>query len=268
MEWRLILDGKRRPGLNMALDEAILHSIADGRVPPTIRLYDWESPSISLGFFQKLDRARIDLAYCREQGIEIVRRPTGGRAVLHGHDVTFSISLGEEDLPHASRSIQGSHAWLMSGIAAGLNLLGIEAEIGPHSEVSERFASADCFAHVAECDIRAGREKIAGAAQLRKSGAILEQGSVPFTSPEVPCERIFMNSHAPVPPERVLSSGVTREQVEQALVRGFEHVLGISLVHGAFTSDEIETALGLERMKYASPEWTQSRGRVCIDKSI
>lgn len=267
--WRLILDDGCRPAHNMAVDEAILVAFADGKSLPTLRLYGWEIPSISLGYFQNLERSRIDLEYCRGAGIELVRRPTGGRAVLHGHDVTFSVVAGVDGIPEGFEGVLGSHVWLMRSIVAGMRLLGIEAEIGlMDSAKSRAISSADCFAHVAECDIRTERGKAAGAAQVRKSGALLEQGSIPHTSPAVDAARIFGASAAVSTRDSLVLREIPRDAVEQAVAAGFVESLGVSFEREILSEYEARLALDLESAKYASAEWTLNGRGNAIDNGM
>ena len=267
--WRLILDGGCRPAYNMAVDEAILAAFADGKSPPTLRLYGWEVPSISLGYFQNLERSRIDLEYCRAAGIALVRRPTGGRAVLHGHDLTFSVVADVNSIPEGFEGVLGSHVWLMRGIVAGMRLLGIEAEIGPMDSARSRaISSADCFAHVAECDIRTERGKAAGAAQVRRSGALLEQGSIPHTSPAVDAARIFGASAAVLTSDSLVLREIPRDDVEEAVGAGFVESLGVSFEREPISDYEARLALDLESAKYACDEWTLNRRGNGIDNGL
>lgn len=263
--WRLVLHDGRPAAYNMAVDESILTAYAAGDIPPTLRLYGWERPAISLGYFQDIERSRLDLHYCEQAGVDVVRRPTGGRAVLHGHDLTFSVAVGDDRIPSDYQGVLGSHVWLMRGIVAGLGKLGLDTEIGPESRSkAQASANADCFAHVAECDVRsADGAKIAGAAQVRRSGALLEQGSVPHVEPVVDYGRIFGGIEAS--PACVLR-GIPRRTIEQAIVEGFSKSLGIAFEIWDLTHHEVEFARDLEIEKYASADWTYSRG--CVDKSM
>ena len=263
--WRLILHGGHKAADNMAMDEAILTAYAEGMVPPTIRLYSWTGPAISLGYHQTLERSRLDPRYCRDTGIELVRRPTGGRAVLHGHDLTFSVCVDDARIPAEYRGVTGSHIWLMRGIVAGFAKLGIDAEIGPLPR-SNAYSSSntDCFARVAECDVRTSDgAKIAGAAQVRRSGVFLEQGSIPHTVPSVDYGRIFGGKAAD--PVYVLGA-IPGQTVDQAMIEGFAESLGIAFEVGDLTAYETDLARGLAEGKYASADWTYSK--VCIDKSM
>lgn len=239
--WRLIRDGDGEAATNMAVDEAIMTARLDGKCSPTLRLYGWERPSISIGHFQDISRGGIDLEYCLDAGIDIVQRPTGGRAVLHGHDVTFSIVLSESDLPDDARNVIGSHSWLMSGILAGLRSLGIDARLGsPGGSSSQR--SADCFAHAAACDIVAGTSKIAGSAQVRRHGAILEQGSIPFGHPAIEPSRVYGRQ---MDVGGDLLPGISRQSLEDALIEGFRSSHGIEFTEEKLSPGEVIAAEAL-----------------------
>ena len=97
--WRLLDSGAMSPSLNMAIDRAILALHANGQAPPTLRFYQWQPAAVSLGYFQK--RHNLDLDICRQYGIEVVRRPTGGKAVLHLGDLTYAIIAGGCESPPA-----------------------------------------------------------------------------------------------------------------------------------------------------------------------
>jgi lipoate-protein ligase A len=255
--WRLILDDKRGAADNMAIDEAILRACAQAIVPPTIRIYSWQRPSISLGSLQAVTPEEIDLQYCRANGIQVVRRITGGRAVIHGSDVTFSIALRQSDIPHGCSSVIATHRWLMAGIVSGLRLLGFQAELGgefrdPHPAF--RNPTADCFAHIAECDVRIGRAKAVGAAQTRRFGAVLEQGSIPYAAPGFEVARVF--PEAPPVADTGPLYGSSFAQIAEAVTRGLQHHLATPLQPAELTSHEIETARELARRVYAADQWT------------
>jgi len=241
--WRLILDEERSAAFNMAADRAIFGLCAEGKCVPTLRIYGWNNPALSLGRLQYSLRGKLDFDYCRKSNIALVRRPTGGKAVLHGHDITFSIVLPEELLPANQRSIVRSHQWLMSGIVEGLRSIIPEAELGPESKTLNRnSASADCFAHVAECDVRAKKVKIVGAAQARSCGAVIEQGSIPHTVPLVDPRQVFPGAN-PVEPTL---KGVSRSSIVDALIDQFSKTLGIEFRAETFSDEEYAAALQIE----------------------
>ena len=252
--WRLIRDGSRNAPLNMALDEAIMHAHSRGVSPPTIRLYGWESPSISLGYFQDVERSGIDLQYCRDKGICLVRRPTGGKAVLHGHDLTFSIVAAETELPEGHRSVLASHRWLMTGIVKGFSILGLEVRLGSPIPSSQK--SADCFAHAAACDVVWGQHKLAGSAQVRRHGVILEQGSIPIRPPGTDPSAVFGLASAGHLPAL---GALTGAEIEDAMVAGFRSSLGVEIVEGHLSEEEFGLSAELVQTRFGSDEWTFGR---------
>jgi len=274
--WRLILDTERGAAENMAIDEAIMLFCADGSAPPTLRIYSWSRPAISLGCLQPIlrqaqdaagpvqyARSGFDLDFCRREGIELVRRITGGRAVVHGSDVTFSIALREDDLPEGCSSVIKSHQWLMSGIVSGLRRLGIDGEIGSRGGTASP-SSADCFAHVAECDVRVGAAKAVGSAQVRRSGAILEQGSIPYSAPGFDTDRVFGAAGRSTAGMAAPLAEFGYSDIARAVVEGFSGLLQGRLIDGELSPVEIRTAAELAENKYARDEWTLRKSQPAI----
>ena len=122
--WRLIVDGEADGATNMAVDEAILSHVSEGRSQPTLRFYAWSPPCLSLGRSQPL--ADVDLAACRAAGVDIVRRPTGGRAILHTDELTYSVALPQDD-PRVAGDVVDSYRRISEGLLAGLHQLDVEA---------------------------------------------------------------------------------------------------------------------------------------------
>lgn len=124
--WRLIRSGHLSGAMNMAVDEAIMRSVAEGG-PPTLRFYGWEPPAISIGYFQDAEK-QVDFAACKSVGVDVVRRPTGGRAVLHDVEVTYSLALPEEN-PIVPKGITESYREISEGMVRGLRRLGLDAKM-------------------------------------------------------------------------------------------------------------------------------------------
>ena len=123
--WYFLNSGKCSPSYNMALDEALLDWHSEGLIPPVIRFYEWEPATVSIGYFQQAARD-INLAAVREQGLGFVRRPTGGRAVLHEHELTYSIIV-TEDYPNMPATVTEAYRVLSEGLLLGFQNLGMEA---------------------------------------------------------------------------------------------------------------------------------------------
>ena len=127
-EWRVIEDGPKDGVLNMAIDSAILASCESSEIPPTLRLYSWKQPTLTVGYAQDIDKG-IDFERCQELGIKVVRRPTGGRALLHHHEVTYSITA---PVPHPKfpSSLQGSYKVVAQALLKALEELGVKTRVG------------------------------------------------------------------------------------------------------------------------------------------
>lgn len=173
--WVLVEDLAAAPGGppdaagQMDADLAMLDAVAAGG-PPVLRLYRWDPPALSLGRFQPEDD--VDHAACAARGVEVVRRPTGGRALLHGADLTYSAAFPQP--PGDAGRVDALYEWLAGGLIAGLARLGVHAAVarndGPAGPV--------CFAGQQGADLRVGERKLCGSAQVRRDGAVLQHGSV------------------------------------------------------------------------------------------
>jgi lipoate-protein ligase A len=169
--WRLVDDlGTRRDAAGqMAADLALADSVAAGG-PPVLRGYRWTPPALTLGRFQS--EADVDRDACARWGVEVVTRPTGGRALLHGGDLTYAVALPPP--AGAAGTVDATYRWIASGLVAGLAALGVEAAvacgIGPGSAV--------CLVTQQGADLRVGDRKVCGSAQVRRRGVVLQHGSI------------------------------------------------------------------------------------------
>ncbi|MGH2516849.1 MAG: lipoate--protein ligase family protein [Ktedonobacterales bacterium] len=177
-EWRLMVEDEPHSGAwNMALDEAIMDTVGAGDAPPTLRFYSWSPPCLSLGKRQPL--AGVDVARCREDGVDVVRRATGGWAILHTDEFTYSIATRPDD-PRAQGAILDAYRTLSAGLIAGLHLLDVPAAMNPVDPIGIHNASAACFEVPSAYEIIAGTQKLIGSAQTRPSGRVLQHGSLPL----------------------------------------------------------------------------------------
>jgi lipoate-protein ligase A len=176
--WRLIVDGDLRGGHNMARDMAILEAVADRESPPTLRLYGWAPPCLSLGRHQGIEA--VDLEFCRTHGIDVVRRPTGGRALLHHLELTYSVAapLGVSQLPHG---LQDSYRTICAALVRAMRSLGVDAEL-TGGEVNLQLpgprSSVPCFETPAGGEIVVGGRKLIGSAMRAHTGTILQHGAI------------------------------------------------------------------------------------------
>ncbi len=156
----------------MGVDEALL-ATAGGGGPPTLRLYAWSGPWLSVGYGQP--EASVPAAACARAGVGVVRRPTGGRAVLHGADLTYAIAAPEDALPPG---LEGSYGLVAETLVRALRSLGVAVEAAPRKAAPGPDAAFDCFESPAADEICAGGRKLVGSAQRRVRGALLQHGSI------------------------------------------------------------------------------------------
>lgn len=272
--WRLLETGPANAFTNMAVDEALLETCAAGDVPPTLRFYTWSPPAVSLGYGQQIEPA-IDLARCRALGIDVVRRPTGGRAVLHEHEVTYSVVI-REDEPRAASGVLASYLTMSQALMRGLSYLDIKAELLPLRRSPSLPSDAEspaCFITPSSYEVAVGGRKVIGSAQRRLHGVILQHGSLPIS---LDLEK-FCSLLRPLQPGS-LAAMVAAEyrahmtslqeaggrpydeaEVIAALSKGFAEVWGVELIQGHLTSDESRASAHLRTTKYRSPAWTWRR---------
>src|SRR5947208_2264980 len=173
--YRFVDTGIQDAALNMAIDEAILMHYLRGEAPPTLRAFRWSVPSISLGRFQSVER-EIESESCQQLGVALVRRPTGGRAVYHRDEFTYSIVISKRfGVPSG---VVAAYAFLAQGLLAALTFLGVQAELSD-GRISKN-PSAACFASSSQADLTSGGFKLIGSAQVWKDDTLLQQGSLPL----------------------------------------------------------------------------------------
>src|SRR2546426_5796703 len=174
--WRLLHDPPAEGAWNMAVDEVLLDGVAAGSAPPTLGFYTWTPACLSLGYFQPFSVVNVE--GCRGLGIDIVRRPTGGRAILHDRELTYSIALPASVLGHDA-GVLPSYRRLSLALQAGLRRLGINVGLAPESETPTRAVHGPaCFDRPSAHEILLQGRKAGGSAQVRRAGALLHHGSI------------------------------------------------------------------------------------------
>jgi lipoate-protein ligase A len=272
--WRVILSGHLPAADNMAVDEAIFEAVAARSVPPTLRIYGWAPPGVSLGYFQAVVPG-VNLEAVRRRGYGLVRRPTGGRAIIHHHEVTYSVCIRLEDLA-AGSSVLESYRAISRGIEAGLTLLGVPAAIPgrlPGAREKGRELPTVCFAKAGGGDMLVDGRKIVGSAQMRREGAVLQHGSIPIRIDLAEHMEILgdagQNAQAQQQALRQAACGVADaigrdisfEELGDSIVTGFAGALGCRLLAADLSEREQARASELLAAKYANDEWNMTPGR-------
>ncbi len=233
------------PGVwNMAADLAILETYRQGKALPTLRLYDWDVPTLSLGYAQRT--SEVDVVACEGRGVARVRRPTGGRAVLHGAgDLTYSVvASGAEGFPE---SVAGSYARIAEALVLGFQSLGLLMQVAP-GERSSGTTSA-CFGSSTRADMLAAGRKLVGSAQLRREGGFLQHGAVMLTQQPEAIADLLVAREAPTGMTNLaaeLGRVPDPEAVREAVVRGFEQAFGIRFEVGGLSAEERALAEDLQ----------------------
>lgn len=274
MKWRVINSGVAAAATNMAIDEAMLLAHSNGDVLPTLRFYGWKSPAVSIGYFQKAE-SEIDLQECQRRGFAVVRRLTGGRAVLHDAELTYSLVV-KEDYPSMPKTITASYRYLSGGVLTGLQQLGVAVKmtipLSAYGQKIKQASSAACFDAPSHYEITYEGRKLVGSAQVRKQGVILQHGSILIRfSPEtvaailkLPSTKLRdktteMLTRRAVSLEEILGRNVDFAELYAALTPAFSSALGVTLESGELTSHEQETSLQLATEKYSQRSWNELR---------
>jgi len=264
--FRLLVTAPLDGAANMALDEALLLCRIERAGPPTLRFFSWEPPTISLGYGQRLD-GRIDVAAAALLGIGLVRRPTGGSAILHeGPDleVTYSVVAATGDFPGAD-DLLATYRWIGAALEAGLRRLGAPAAMVPVQPSNPAAMPAFCFARTGSYEIEVGERKLVGSAQRRQGSAFLQHGSIMLGAAPERLHRVFPGEADPLRGmttlEAVLGRRPSFDETSAALTEGFRDAHGVVVEPGGLDRHEEETMAWLAQEKYVTETWTRS-GRV------
>ncbi len=274
-KWRMIVTDPADGYYNMALDEAIMKSHRQKLCLPTLRFYRWEPPALSLGYFQNHEE-EVDVNNCQEKNVDVVRRPTGGRAILHENELTYSIAVNES-LDLLSKSVVESYRQISSGLVQGLNMLDVPAELKPREgKKAPRGQSSACFDTPSWYEVVVNDKKLIGSAQTRKDGTILQHGSLPLSRNTKKIFSLFdfSSERERRKMRRIYSSRSTAlyeclteekleeisfEQLTEALKEGLETALSVKIERGKLSEKEKAMAEELKSKKYLSEEWLKKR---------
>ncbi len=261
---------------NMALDEVLLRKMLIPDAIPILRVYTWSRPSVSVGYFQNV-MDDFNLTLCKERGWPLVRRLTGGRAVFHDHELTYSILL-PRSYPPLPSGLLGSYRYLSQGLLLGLRELGVEPELVALKDTKrERRGSAlkspDCFDSPSWYEITIGGKKIVGSAQRRTPYGILQQGSILISIRRFREFHELFRSH----PDKMGAGGPYAEgsnmtsleellrnecpvgRVKQALLQGFRDAYGIHFLETRISREGQHAAHDLVTARYGRSDWNLYR---------
>lgn len=273
--WRFIDSKEGSPSFNMALDEALLDWNSEGKMPPVIRFYGWNPATLSIGYFQKVEK-EIDMEAVKQHGLGFVRRPTGGRGVLHEHELTYSVIVPEAH-PEMPNTVTEAYRVISEGILKGFHGLGMEAYFAVPKTAEERDSlknprSAVCFDAPSWYELVVEGRKVAGSAQTRQKGVILQHGSILldldedklFSLFKYPNDRVkermqkaFKNKAVAI--NELTTGKITLDQAKAAFKKGFEEGLNIELEPYKLTDEEMAYVQKIAKERYESDDWNYKR---------
>lgn len=266
---RLIYSPPATGALNMATDQAIMEAVGEKRVPSTLRFYSWQPACLSLGYTQRLEDVDERRVLCR--GWHIVRRPTGGRAILHTDEVTYSISFPQNHELVAG-DIVTSYRRLSAALQYGLEKLGLQSDVAPYIKHHKEDLSAVCFETPSAYEITVNNKKLIGSAQVRRQSAVLQHGSIPL---EGNIARICDALHYKDDLARAAAKKAVRQrattiaealgkrlsfdEVTEAMAEAFSETFDLNLESGTLSPQELLRIEQLRHETYTNDAWTQKR---------
>lgn len=260
------MDGPGPGSWNMAVDESLGESVASGASEPVVRLYRWQPACLSLGFAQPFSAANA--GFCVRSGVDVVRRPTGGRAVLHHLELTYSV-LAPLDGRSFSGDLQGAYQRICRALVAGLRRVGVGAELAgaPDGALIRPTEAIPCFVGPAMGEVVAGGRKLVGSAMRRLGGAILQHGSILEEwdgSLQAGCLGLPDDSSlrpAVITVHEALGGPLPSGRLETAMAEGFAEEFDVLLEPGELSPVEADRARVLARERYGHERWTVRRDR-------
>lgn len=267
--WRLLVEGPGPPGWNMAVDAALLECALKEDTPPTLRLYWWRPHSLSLGLNQDAADS-VDWEAVRSDRYGVVRRPTGGRAILHAEELTYSVTA-----PTPPGGIQEAYRWLAGGVQGGLERAGIRLELErsrrvrtSHDEVGSATSlktSHPCFSAAGRYELVSDGRKVVGSAQCRRRGWMMQHGSILLGREHLNLPRYLVGvdtdreitklDRATVDCSTLAGRPIEAADMISPFTEGFSRALGIRLEEGELTATERRCVEKLRLERFSNETW-------------
>ena len=272
--WRLVITSAKNGAWNMALDEALLEVVRQEHSPPILRLYAWQPPCLSLGYAQHV--SEVNLMMLEQNGWDLVRRPTGGRAILHTDELTYAV-IGTNQDPRLAGGVLESYRNISLALLHFLKLLDIPAVALPKSsknmtQTDKRKSGSNqnpvCFEVPSNYEITVNGKKLIGSAQARRKNGVLQHGSIPLYGDltriiqtlnfpdqraQIAATQRLLNHATTI--EEVLGYTISWEQASQAFISAFEKVLNLEFDLSKINAIELDNARFLLKEKYSNPKW-------------
>jgi len=270
---RFIDSGYNNGYLNMAIDEILSLKLMKKETLPILRFYQWNPPCLSLGYFQD-PLKEVDFEGLKKHGVTLVRRLTGGRAVLHDIEITYSIII-PSNVEWISSSITESYKFISIALLNGLKNLGIKADLSKPQNIKNTFKTSACFDSTSSYELAVNGKKIIGSAQRRFNGILLQHGSIPIKLNE---DKLFdLLKIEPIERKNSLKNYFKEKatsledelkyipeigKIKKAFFEGFKESLPINIIDDKLTNNEIKESQELSNIKYSTDEWNIVRKKL------
>ncbi len=253
---RIIIQGHHHAFFNMAFDEAISEAIRQKLSPPTLRIYQWDRPSISIGYFQKI--SDIDIDYCNKMGYPVVRRLTGGKAILHDSELTYSFSA-LKDSSLFKGSLLENYIIVSEALILGLKLNGINAKISLKRKRTPIHKNPACFKTLSYGEITVNGKKVIGSAQKKFSNAFMQQGSILMSFNAMELRNVLQcnndEDYHEIGSINDFDPEISFNDLRNSLKEAFEKTLRVKMISDSPTEFELNLAKELVRNRYLTQEW-------------
>ncbi|MUK87788.1 octanoyltransferase [Ornithinibacillus sp. L9] len=269
-DWFFLDSGHQDAAINMALDESLLNWHSKGEIPPTLRFYGWSTPTLSVGHYQRVHDS-INFNAMKNYRCQFVRRLTGGSAVLHDNELTYSIVISE-DHPAIPASVREAYYVLSKGLYEGFKNLTITVDYATPENSEKKDRSAVCFEKAAFYEMIVDGKKLSGNAQTRKKGCLLQHGSIPmsmnakmlydlfrFPSEKIKQRKLAAFQNKAITVDQLKNKVHTFDMMKNAFYQGFEKGLHINLHPFELSDSRWQEVYHLAETKYRSEEWNYNR---------
>lgn len=257
-DWHLIIDRTPHKGSwNMAVDDYMFQSL--GEEPTTyLRFYLWNKPTVSIGYSQKAEKV-VDLDFCRKRGIEIVRRITGGKLVLHHKEVTYTVCSSDTDI--FSQKLMDSYKLISEALNRGLQRMKIESQLAKETPSEYVRGALPCFSHPARNEIEVDGKKIIGSAQKRTGKKFIQHGSIPLEKEEGLLKSVSFlyqkgSSVKMTSLTEELGKRVDFDWAVEHLISGMSDYFGVRLIPKVFSETDKDAIQKIQKERYDNPDWT------------
>jgi lipoate-protein ligase A len=263
--WRLLVTPHVEGAWNMGLDEAMMDAVGNGDSPPTLRLYGWQPPCLSLGYAQPY--SDIDPERLVRHGWDVVRRPTGGRAILHTEELTYAV-IASVDEPLVAGGVLESYGRIAGALLSAMQKFELPVEMKILTRIEGKKKNPVCFEVPSACEIMVHGRKLIGSAQARRKDSVLQHGSIPlagdlrrivnvlsFNNNEARAQAAQRLEESATTVEQILGKPVSWDCMAQALVESFTSIHHLEFHEGTLTPFEQARAMDLVEKKYAHSSW-------------